>query len=204
MRYCALCLLFFFLSCFDYKEILIINPDFSGRIQIEYQTPVLKKRNKSIISFLPATKEEYRKFYGVDPEYFETNIVQDITENIAYVSVKLEYPFRSLSEMESKLYGDVKIIYQQKEVVLQRTFSVLTAKNLEDPFFSFFYTTIYDLIRNRYLRFQIHYPAYYEITSNYGGIPSTGVLTFQFPLEKTLTGKNAIKWIVIIRSNPVP
>ncbi|MCS7205364.1 MAG: hypothetical protein NZ853_06685 [Leptospiraceae bacterium] len=207
MNYFKKSFIVFFLvifSCFEYSETLILYPNLSGRVQIEYKVPISKQTGKSLIYFLPVIKSEYEKIYDIKLSNFMVQDTEALSENFIYKQVNLEYEFRYIMDLEKRLYGLENIVRNKNEFHLYRTFPTAANYNSQDQIFSWVYNFIYEKFANRSLKFKILVPTHFSIVSNLGNLPAPGVLNFHFPLERTLDSKNPTTWYVTITLNPIP
>lgn len=197
-------LIFFiiFLYCYEYEEEVIFNPDYSGKVFLKYKVPISKKNQKSYIYFLPSSKEDFIKFYSVEPVKFEFHYQKDSYYDLGNIVV--EFDFKNLQSFENKLLGLQNVIQFGDTLILKRKLASITNRSLENKLYSYFYEIFYQSLKGKSLKFTIKTPKHYNLTSNLGNLPYPGILVFQYSLERTLEPKNTFLWIVTIKANPFP
>lgn len=207
-RYYTIILLFLFCwNCFEYRETLVLAPDFSGYIDLEYTVPV--HENRSMLAFLPVSKEAFLDRYG-DTGRFQIDrfTVKSIeTENEVFplqASVKLRLRFKDVSEMEGVLPGQTRISRNNYELTIQRIFPASMAPREMGRLARNVYDITEASFTGRKMEFRVIAPWYYDILSNVGTNTQPGQFIYVLPLERTMKENRPVIWKTEVKANPLP
>ena len=199
------------LNCFDYEEILVFSPDFSGYVDIKYDVPIYEDADRSLLSFLPVEeykiKEKYARFLEskeFEIENFTFNRMKtDKNEFRGIVSYRVH--FSDPRNLEYILIGKNKIQKQGGRLYFQRSF-LSTASPDEDAsrLSNNLYARVLQSFNNRNISFRIVFPWYYDLVTNLGSFTRPGIHNYGLSLEQTFNTSKPVIWNIEIKANPLP
>ena len=204
MRTGLLCgLLLFQAHCFDYEEILVFEPDFSGQVKIRYVVPLYPGKNRSLIRFLPVDKKAIEKKhdsmamdYAV--KYINIEGREEKFKRLAEVSYNIR--FHNPRELRKILLGKTVVHFRANRTVIERSFP--RAKPLAADAGSS-EKRLHDLIlktmKNKFMSFRIMFPENFTVQSSEGTLINEGEHQLKLPLSVTMDKKSKFSWRTDIR-----
>ena len=196
-----------FFACFDYEERLVFQAGFEGYLDIQYNVPVRRGGRRSLIKFLPVSRERIEKKYGrrlsnYSVEYSEEKRKTRIQRKAL---VKFRLKFRRPEELKKILLGNVTVRRRDSRLTLERRFPV--AKPLDKKagrMEKIVRERILKSLENHYLNFYIVGPPGTLIQSSQGVFSDERNLGLVFPLIATMDKKDKYSWLVEIKPKPSP
>lgn len=195
-------------GCFDYKETLVLAPDLSGYIELIYTVPVHDGR--SMIAFLPVSKENYLEQYSDAGEFQIESFTKEVLEETedemfsSRVKIKALIRFEDPSVLEGLLPGQTRVTRQKYDLSIQRIFPASVAPAEMGRLARNTYEITRSAFNGRKMEFNVVAPWYYDINSNHGTVGQPGRLYYVLPLERTLTQERPVVWKTLVKANPLP
>lgn len=210
-----LCLLS--LSCFDYEERIVLAPNFSGYVDIEYTVPIYNSEDRSLVEFLPADQAKVERKYErlinekrVSIDNFTRTIQPATGQEEAFqrtATVKYRIQFLNAQDLETILIGKTTVVQRGGRLQILRSFPVGASLPVNSGRIS---RRLHELtlktLHRRSMKFTILYPWYYDLLTNHGSIVKPGFEFFQLPLETTMQGggPGSIVWSIDFKANLEP
>lgn len=205
----------FLAGCFDYNEKIVIMPDFSGYVDIEYQVPVNPETGRSLISFLPVSESEVVERYsglfrGKEiqvEEYRKEDVAEEEAGDLfpTQVRVRFRVRFSEPEDLENILVGNTNVYRRANRLHIQRIFP--TARSIPESAGSVirrYRGLSFQAFSGKKMKFSLVYPWYYDMLTNHGSITRPGLNYYVLPLENTMKSGESIFWNVELRANPRP
>ncbi|EPG72907.1 putative lipoprotein [Leptospira fainei serovar Hurstbridge str. BUT 6] len=198
---------FLLTGCFDYEEILTINPDLSGTLEVTYIVPTKKKSDESLIKFLPTRRDEILS--RLNKGFFSKSVVlKDYTfqklespeaepgafREKAKVAYKVE--FADVTQIEGILIGNVQIKKEKaRTIYIKREFPSITrtADSMQMDGEKKVFSETLRLIRTNSMLFRVNFPITSICTSNRGEV-NLGRLSYRLPLSDTIEKSGNKSW----------
>ncbi|MCB1166964.1 MAG: hypothetical protein KDK33_12460 [Leptospiraceae bacterium] len=206
-------ILLFLPQCFEYEEDLHLAPNYGGYVDYKYKVPLQERSGKSLIAFLPATKENVIQKYGIDPDDKEL-ILEDFASEEVYETdtrfprkkvVRFRIRFKRPELLEKLLIGQTSVYYLDQRLVIQRGFP--TSGGLQENsgrIATNFHKYVEDSLKSRALKLSVSAPWYYNVYANVGATAGPGRIYYNLPLEATVNRPNPSLWRIEIKANPMP
>lgn len=207
-------LLVFFSGCFDYQEKIIFAPDFSGVVEISYTVPVYKETGNSMLKFLPSSESEVKEKYGI---YLSAGsfTLKDFTSKTTTagdddpfpdrVEVSYRVLFKEAQVLEHILMGETDVFRRGGYLFIRRKFPASPPLDENSPTFTRnFHERIVQSFAKHFLSFNIVFPWYYDLVTNYGSFTKPGVHSFQLPLQSTFKSVSGFTWKIELKANRPP
>ncbi|TGK06430.1 hypothetical protein EHO60_15435 [Leptospira fletcheri] len=202
-------LTFFFLllGCFDYEEVLTINPDLSGVLEVTYVVPTKKKSDESLIKFLPTRRDEIlsrlnKGFFSksvVLKDYSFQKLESPEAEPGAFrekAKVNYKVEFADITQIEGILIGSVQIKKEKaRTIYIKREFPSATraADSMQMDGEKKVFGETLRLIRTNSMNFRVNFPITSICTSNRGEV-NLGRLSYRLPLSDTIEKAGNKSW----------
>ncbi|TGK15658.1 hypothetical protein EHO61_15005 [Leptospira fluminis] len=202
-------LTFFFLllGCFDYEEVLTINPDLSGVLEVTYIVPTKKKSDESLIKFLPTRRDEIlsrlnKGFFSksvVLKDYSFQKLESPEAEPGAFrekAKVNYKVEFADITQIEGILIGSVQIKKEKaRTIYIKREFPSATraADSMQMDGEKKVFGETLRLIRTNSMNFRVNFPITSICTSNRGEV-NLGRLSYRLPLSDTIEKAGNKSW----------
>ena len=204
----GICLLFV-VGCFDYEETISFNADFSGVIEFRYTVPVDRKTGRSLLAFLPARRDDLKNRYinrMKDADISDFKVEQLAGEPFGQAKVSYKIRFDEVKEIEWYLPGETQVYRVANNLRIYRLFPGLSSMNdgRQIRFYRMVYRSVLEQLNGRMMKFSIHCPWYFDLSSNQGTLPSPGVVYFGFPVDRTVLQQKETVWNIEIKANPSP
>ncbi|MCB1323239.1 MAG: hypothetical protein KDK34_23475 [Leptospiraceae bacterium] len=210
-------LAFVSVACFDYRERVVFNANFSGYVQINYTVPVYPEENRSLIAFLPASEEAIREKYerflngdrlrlsGILIDYFEKGpddldgdstqipadsvaVYGDPTLLRRFARVRYQIFFDEPETLELVLPGRVVVQREGRRLRIDRSFPI---SKLDPDNLSRVVEAYHRMsvrsLEKHSMRFSYVFPEYFDSQSNRVDTVVAGERTFELPLARTIT-----------------
>lgn len=202
-------LTFFFLllGCFDYEEVLTVNPDLSGVLEVTYIVPTKKKSDESLIKFLPTRRDEIlsrlnKGFFSksvVLKDYSFQKLESPEAEPGAFrekAKVNYKVEFADITQIEGILIGSVQIKKEKaRTIYIKREFPSATraADSMQMDGEKKVFGETLRLIRTNSMNFRVNFPITSICTSNRGEV-NLGRLSYRLPLSDTIEKAGNKSW----------
>lgn len=203
-------------GCFDYLEELHFNADFSGYVLIDYRVPVYPEESRSLISYLPVTRERIEAKYK---HVLRRNQIQlthikiemqsvglpvskpvvtlqgqesgetQILNRFAHVRYRLH--FQKPEILEQLLPGTIYIRREQQRIYFRRLFPVAgQVKGEKEHVLSGVRNISRRMLRKHQMVFKVFLPHDSRASTE----ETTAPLEFRLPLERTIDATAPIEW----------
>ncbi len=201
--------LFFLIACFDYKERITFNDDFSGTMSIDYVVFLSKKENSSLLGFLPTTKEgvlkQYEKLILTKKAQLTGLSFQSVEKELKSkkkqrgIRVSYTIAFRNPVVIESSPLQNTKVIQNSnRRLEIRRSFPTLSKKEWKNIVTKRIIKYITKKFSNHSISYETHFPDGYIVTSNKGKFSSKINHSFSLFLKKTLLPSENIDWSFLL------
>ncbi|MCB1140933.1 MAG: hypothetical protein H7A24_06725 [Leptospiraceae bacterium] len=197
----------FFQNCFDYEETIFFKKGFSGYVEINYTVPINPKNGRSLIRFLPISKEDIEA--RINKGIFSKNIQirdfsigyldkWDIEQNSLFrrkARVGYKVDFQELSSLDGVLLGYLFVKKRGNTITIKREFKSVM-KNVDQETSTGekrIRSETHRLLGESAIQFRVIYPPTSECRSNRGEI-GLGNLYYKFPLIDTIEKPGNKTW----------
>ncbi len=204
-------------SCFDYKERLYLNADFSGKVQITYTVPVSEKKRESLVSFLPVSKEQIQEAYEQFLEQgqaqlksLDIDIIPELVEKgtndaaaapkSSNIRVSYELVFQDPKILEHLPLDNTQVFRTRKQIQIRRVFKALSSTNkAKKNFVSRIRSYIMNKFAKHSLSYTTHFPQGFRFASKLGQQSKKGFHTYHIASSRLLDAKKNTEWLLIIQ-----
>ncbi|MCB1158104.1 MAG: hypothetical protein H7A25_10660 [Leptospiraceae bacterium] len=206
--FCSFLFLISLSNCFEYEESLYFIRGFSGYVQISYKVPLQKKKEESLIRFLPIQEEEINK--RINKGLFSNNLkIRNYKIEILPASdndpifgdrkkakVVYKIDFKEISQLDGVILGSLFVTRKDKTLSVRREFKSLRKSQEErviSPGEKKIHNETLKYLGEGYVRFNVYFPvgSRCETTKSFC---REGQLSYIFSLSDTLEKPGLHSW----------